>query len=345
MILSYDNSEYIDLKEKKGVMHMSDNREFISAIRGYLRLGNFPLDASTVYESYEEAEAYAEYNPSAYAGQIVSVVDPIGKTVAVYKLNYSDEVGKNYELGPMGGGNGSGTVTADNVFYYDGRTLEQILDFLLDLLSGVSSDGSHVINKLKVDTNQISESNDVITRGYLESAINFNTIGVVKTIQVQVNHTGGKSDKTVKSQLIPRVSRIRRVTVEIIEEYEPDANINIILRNTDVSEPDEILVPSAEIVQDEKTLSIIDMNFLTGIYEYYIVVLIDNQESTSARAEVLVEYLDSPIRDTVDGLTPIEAGPVLVDGGQFLLTTFEEEDIDGGIFTEEPDETLDGGNF
>ena len=60
----------------------------------YLNRQNpIPLDGTSIYNSYAEAEAYAKGDPKAYPGQIISVVT--GSEVKIYKINN----GKLEELG------------------------------------------------------------------------------------------------------------------------------------------------------------------------------------------------------------------------------------------------------
>jgi hypothetical protein len=327
-----------------------NNRDFISAIRGYLRLGSFPLDASTVYPTLAEAEAYAWYNPTAYPGQVVSIVNEVNRTVAVYKVDYSDEPGKTYELSPLYGSDEDGAILTSNIFHYNNETdqqqnLEEILDFLLRLLSNnplSSYPEGHTINKLRVDTAQISDSNDVITKGYLESEIRTNTIGVVKTIQVVCNPNGGVSDAA-----IPPFSKIKKITIDIDPAYGSNVQMSIHLARL-IGDPGVLtleespIVESGDIVQDVNTITFVDMNLMTNQYEYYIVALITPQGNTVGRAEILVDYLDSPIRDNDE--EDYVPDPNLIDAGSFV-NTVTDETIDGGDFSDPQTETEDGGNF
>jgi hypothetical protein len=296
-----------------------NNNNFISAIRGYLRLGSFPLDASTVFGSYDEAKAYAEYNPTAYAGQIVSVVDDreTERTVIVYKLNFSDEPGKNFELGALIGADGTnGQIDGNNVFHtYAPNQIEAIsaiINFLTGILSYTTGDTveGHVISKLKVDTNQISESNDVITRGYLDSAINFNTIGVVKTVQVLLDTTGGQSEVA-----LPGNSRIKKITVDIENGYGPLTGISIYLGSytgdTGVFtiDPDPIVAPGDIIQHPGGSITHIDLNEHIGIAMKFIKVVIQpgvEGVPSNARGEVLVDYLASPFEDVIPNAPDVD---------------------------------------
>ena len=62
----------------------------------YLNRQNpIPLDGTSIYNSYAEAEAYATSDPKAYPGQIISVVTE--SEVKVYKINNGklEELGKS----------------------------------------------------------------------------------------------------------------------------------------------------------------------------------------------------------------------------------------------------------
>lgn len=45
----------------------------LSLPKGYQRLGNFPLDDTSVFATKADLDAYASSNPTAYAGQACSV--------------------------------------------------------------------------------------------------------------------------------------------------------------------------------------------------------------------------------------------------------------------------------
>jgi hypothetical protein len=47
----------------------------ISLPKGYQRLGDFPLDASSVFDNFSELQTYAASNGTAYAGQVCAVKD------------------------------------------------------------------------------------------------------------------------------------------------------------------------------------------------------------------------------------------------------------------------------
>ena len=57
---------------------------------GFLRLSNFPLDKSSVFESFADAYNYAATNETAYPGQIIAVVDYTEQAVSIYTLTFSE---------------------------------------------------------------------------------------------------------------------------------------------------------------------------------------------------------------------------------------------------------------
>ena len=73
--------------------------------KSYERLGNFPLDSSSIKSTLEEAIDYASNNPTAYHGQIIFIIDArtqdeITTNVEIYcKLMYIDNDGTLQEIG------------------------------------------------------------------------------------------------------------------------------------------------------------------------------------------------------------------------------------------------------
>lgn len=64
-----------------------------------------PLDNSSVWKSLTEAQAYAQTDPTAYVGQILSVVDNAAETVEVYKITNTDGDLELVGTVPVGDGN------------------------------------------------------------------------------------------------------------------------------------------------------------------------------------------------------------------------------------------------
>lgn len=161
---------------------MPDN--FISAVRGYLRLGNFPLDASSVYPTQAEAETYVSSDPTAYAGQLIAVANENTSTVTVYQVGFgsggslelqsliASQVGTVKSInGILPDENGNVTIDLDH--------LDLILTFLQDTPERV------VFNKtVSVPTEDIAEDDDVITKAYLEASIQEEVPAAVLTFAI-----------------------------------------------------------------------------------------------------------------------------------------------------------------
>lgn len=75
-----------------------ENISVISLPKAYQRADQIPLDPSTIFASYADAEEYASgessYGDIAYAGQILSVIDQTNGKVDVYKIDYDGSLVK-----------------------------------------------------------------------------------------------------------------------------------------------------------------------------------------------------------------------------------------------------------
>lgn len=55
----------------------------------FTRQGNFPLDASSVFKNKADAVSYVNTDPTAYTGQVISVLDAENQTVELNVVGYS----------------------------------------------------------------------------------------------------------------------------------------------------------------------------------------------------------------------------------------------------------------
>ena len=97
--------------------------------RSFQRVFDFPLDRSTIFDSYEDAVAYAKGDGSdsrklgktVYLGQLISVVSEEGASVKVYKVVYGENgTEKPYALSLVGEG-GGGNVVTENAITFDSK--------------------------------------------------------------------------------------------------------------------------------------------------------------------------------------------------------------------------------
>lgn len=96
----------------------------IEMLRGYTRNGDFAIDSTSLYYSYEEAEAYVREDKTAYPGMIISVDDKLRKKTAVYRVSYNrgNNLNQRLILEEIGLGSAGG-----NLFNFLG-TLETLDD-------------------------------------------------------------------------------------------------------------------------------------------------------------------------------------------------------------------------
>lgn len=151
--------------------------------RSFQRVFDFPLDRSTIFDSYEDAVAYAKGDGSdsrklgktVYLGQIISVVDKENASVKVYKVVYRKEsTEKPYDLSLVGEG-GGGNVVTENAITFDskngnvtipaGSNLDEVLSKLKEAVEkkddGITTaatviNGTTVVNQGVPYTNAIS---------------------------------------------------------------------------------------------------------------------------------------------------------------------------------------------
>lgn len=130
----------------------------------FARNENFPVDADSLFESYQEALDYArggsrgdDYTTTAYLGQVISVVEPNESgetTVQVYKIVVeipeSGETPEVWGLTLIGEGTGEGKVKDvefNDVSFFDEET--GIANFKSDEI-GVEEDEETGKEKLRV---------------------------------------------------------------------------------------------------------------------------------------------------------------------------------------------------
>lgn len=65
-----------------------------TVLTGYKRVDNKPLEANTLFSSYEDAAEYAKSDPTAYPGQILSVSNARGSQIYIITPSYDIESSK-----------------------------------------------------------------------------------------------------------------------------------------------------------------------------------------------------------------------------------------------------------
>jgi hypothetical protein len=192
---------------------------FLSAFRGYLRMGNFPLDASSVFDSSAAAQAYADGNSSAYPGQILAVVDESSRSVTIYQLGFkTDTQAAGFALQQIQSATSGEFVKSVNGIEPDenGNVDIEIGEEIENLLDSLTIDESLIASskRISVPTTSISGDDDVITKKYMEDYVEDNmldknesssqTVGgpVTFNSQVSIAVTAGTAPLSILSSTV-----------------------------------------------------------------------------------------------------------------------------------------------
>ena len=210
----------------------------------YLNRQNpIPLDGTSIYNSYAEAEAYARENAKAYPGQIISVVTE--SEVKVYKINNGklEELGKGSLVTDK---NPKLLATADNIGQIIYLTT-QVIDGEVTYSSGpyiVSGDGT--VSKIGTTSASGDIAGDVATLqgkvSTLESTVgkkgsgDIASTGLVKDVEDlakkdteltdQINTLSGKVDK-IKVKKLTTAENGFAATYEFTDAAGNKVDINI----------------------------------------------------------------------------------------------------------------------
>jgi hypothetical protein len=217
---------------------MMPENNFISAVRGYLRLGNFPLDASSVFESFSEANIYADTNPTAYLGQIIAVANNQNETVTIYQVGYKS--GGGLEIQSLVA-DATGNVRSINNILPDVNgniTLDlEHLDLILTFLE--DTENEVVFSKpISIDKILINSDSHVINKAYLEARVDSITVGMVRTLKTEFSTSSATTTET-----IPGGATIKKAFVRIIDAYEgflANEGIRIVINNKELFSRNDI---------------------------------------------------------------------------------------------------------
>lgn len=116
----------------------------------FKRQANFPLDQSSVFYSYTEAEEYAKSNPIAYNGQIIAV--STDDSIGVYVLYPSTKSGYSFDLLEL-----NGTTSYGNWYVDTSEGTNVTLN--TDLMLPIEADKYKVLvdNEVEIDSTELTE--------------------------------------------------------------------------------------------------------------------------------------------------------------------------------------------
>lgn len=264
--------------------------KYVSALKGYLRQGNFPLDASSVFDTLAEAQTYAASDATAYAGQVLAVVDELNKQVTMYQVGF--DTGSGLELEPL-------SIPDDLVKSVNGITPDEngnvVIDIVSDAQALLATIESIVEARITFDRNisvptiGITNDDDVITKKYLEAELNDSFEGVTRTFKTSFDKDGGRS-----SQLLPDGSLIQKVILVITQAFdECDITISI----TDEEGYSTVLFQPSEIFETSTGKYVFDdaielPELQAGNNGYYLDI--DVTTSTKGSAQFYISYISTP---------------------------------------------------
>lgn len=274
---------------------------------GFIRLDNFPLDERSIFSSYEEANNYAADDPTAYAGQILAVVNESDREVSIYNLIFSSDESRNFGLqGIAGSGNGTvefinGLAPIDDtgnviitgsditISTEDARTIAEAFA----ILDGITEAEfellfSKMINVERItglDTEQIQEPSDAINLEYLQQTQATIMIGSTRTVQANLTNTG-RNNSSPDWYDFKNGDIINRIIVKIIEPYQ-EVGITLKIGSYILVEPDDIFETEigTYIVEPSLKLSLATPKSLD--------VFLDSVSATGSAA-VYIEFTQNP---------------------------------------------------
>ena len=127
--------------------YINKNVSTMAMPSGMNRMGQFPLDMSSVYYNKAELEAYAASGAIAYVGQIVSLVDEVNKKVTVYSIQNTDGLLKEVGTIPLGDGSTIEVSSTGVVSLLGSADAEAGKLPMLEMVKVVDAEGEPVIDE------------------------------------------------------------------------------------------------------------------------------------------------------------------------------------------------------
>lgn len=220
---------------------------------GYSRLGSFPLDDKSIFSTYALAVTYAASNTTAYAGQLIAVVE--NQVVDIYTLRF-----------PIDGE--TGTFILQSIRMDSDTLSEHITDIPMigETPSYLQFDKIISVERIMgLVTAEITEPNDAVNLELLRTTQESIERGLTRTIVIPVELVG-------VNPAFPFVigDIIKRVTVVIETAYDQPTNFTIIIGEQEIMSADDIFEqpseePSSYIIEPMTTIntnSTININLL-----------------------------------------------------------------------------------
>ena len=289
--------------------------------RSFQRVFDFPLDRSTIFDSYEDAVAYAKGDGSdsrklgktVYLGQLISVVEvnEENASVKVYKVVYGENgTEKPYALEEIGKG-GNGNVITENTITFDskngnvtvpaGSNLDEVLSKLKEAVEkkddGVTTaatviNGTTVVNQGVPYTNAISS-----IANYLWENSNDGKISEDITYDGDVVATSGDTVTNALQKIVNQLfvnGGLNDMFISGMSVYNPstkEAKFNIEAADSDIviTYADDVVPPTVYVELSGISNSTIT---LAGIQVDYTLNIYNKEGSDLFKSEKLTTFVD-----------------------------------------------------
>jgi len=264
---------------------------------GYLRLKNFPLDESSIFSTYQDAYNYAASNQTAYAGQVIAVVNIGDRDVSIYNLVFPPAGSEiNLELQGIASGIGAirfvngeapnedGEVVIDGTHIQVSSTDTRTVAEVLALFEGLTITEDEFIFDRTINaerltglaTAQIELLTDAINLEYFNTYLADSEKAEVRTVQAILDNTGRAYDVQHWDFQIGDI--ITKVVVKITEAYS-STNITLTIGSTEIMNAeyifedaigDYIYEPNIELTETGTMLTELSAASITGAATVYI---------------------------------------------------------------------------
>ena len=288
--------------------------------RSFQRVFDFPLDRSTIFDSYEDAVAYAKGDGSdsrklgktVYLGQLISVVDKENASVKVYKVVYGENgTEKPYALSLVGEGGGGNVVTENAITFLSkngdvtvpaGSNLDEVLSKLKEAVekkddgittADISINGTTFINSGVPFTNAIENIANYLS----EHSDDDGKISENITYDGEVVATSGDTVTNALQKIVNQLfvnGGLNDMFISGMSVYNPstkEAKFNIEAADSDIviTYADDVVPPTVYVELSGISNSTIT---LAGVQVDYTLNIYNKETSDIFKSEKLTTFVD-----------------------------------------------------
>lgn len=288
--------------------------------RSFQRVFDFPLDRSTIFDSYEDAVAYAKGDGSdsrklgktVYLGQLISVVSKENASVKVYKVVYGENgTEKPYALSLVGEGGGGNVVTENAITFLSkngdvtvpaGSNLDEVLSKLKEAVekkddgittADISINGTVFINSGVPFTNAIENIAVYLSEHSDDDGKISEDIKYDGNVVAESGVTVTEALKKIVNQLFVN-GGLNNMFISGMSVYNPstkEAKFNIEAADSDIviTYADDVEIPTVYVELSGISNSTIT---LAGVQVDYTLNIYNKETSDIFKSEKLTTFVD-----------------------------------------------------